>query len=104
MSISTQTRTAPAAGVKPKQPAPASAVQSGPTPRKENATSCQAWVAKAARQPMSLETLDLGPLGAEDVEVAVKHCGLCHSDVSDLKDDWGFSQGARHVSTRQPSL
>ena len=42
----------------------------------------KAWVAKAAKQPMVLETVDLGPLGAEDVEVAVEHCGLCHSDLS----------------------
>src|SRR5258706_6370460 len=52
----------------------------------------QAWVAKAAKQPMVLETVDLGPLGAEDVEVAVEHCGLCHSDLSVLNNDWGISQ------------
>ena len=51
-----------------------------------------AWIAKAANQPMVLETVDLGPLGAEDVEVAVEHCGLCHSDLSVLNNDWGFSQ------------
>ena len=39
-----------------------------------------AWVAKAAKLPVVLETVDLGPLGAEDVEVAVEHCGLCHFD------------------------
>jgi alcohol/geraniol dehydrogenase (NADP+) len=52
----------------------------------------QAWVAKAAKQPMVLETVDLGPLGAEDVEVAVENCGLCHSDLSVLNDEWGNSQ------------
>jgi len=52
----------------------------------------QAWVAKTAKQPMGLETVDLGPLGAEDVEVAVEHCGLCHSDLSVLNNDWGTSQ------------
>lgn len=41
---------------------------------------------------MTLETVDLGPLGAEDVEVAVEHCGLCHSDLSVLKNEWGNSQ------------
>jgi len=51
-----------------------------------------AWVAKAAKQPMVRETVDLGPLGAEDVEVAVEHCGVCHSDLSVLNNDWGFSQ------------
>ena len=52
----------------------------------------KAWVAKAAKQPMVLETVDLGPLGVEDVEVAVEHSGLCHSDLSALNNDWGNSQ------------
>jgi len=51
-----------------------------------------AWVTKGAKQPMVLESGDLGPLGAEDVEVAVEHCGLCHSDVSVLNNEWGISQ------------
>jgi uncharacterized zinc-type alcohol dehydrogenase-like protein len=52
----------------------------------------KAWIAKAAKQPMALETVDLGPLGAEDVEVAVEHCGLCHSDISVYNNEWGISQ------------
>jgi uncharacterized zinc-type alcohol dehydrogenase-like protein len=52
----------------------------------------KAWVAAAAKQPMTLETVDLGPLGSEDVEIAVEHCGLCHSDLSVLNNDWGISQ------------
>jgi alcohol/geraniol dehydrogenase (NADP+) len=55
-------------------------------------TKHQAWVAKAAKQPMALESVDFGPLGAEEVEVAVEYCGLCHSDVSILENDWGISQ------------
>jgi Alcohol dehydrogenase GroES-like domain len=52
----------------------------------------EAWIAKAPKQPMTLELVDLGPLGAEDVEIAVEHCGLCHSDLSILNNDWGISQ------------
>jgi len=52
----------------------------------------KAWVARAAKQPMALEIVDLGPLGAEEVEIAVEHCGLCHSDLSVLNNDWGISQ------------
>lgn len=54
--------------------------------------SYKAWVAKAAKQPMVLDTVDLGPLEAEAVEVAVEHCGLCHSDLSVLNNDWGNSR------------
>jgi uncharacterized zinc-type alcohol dehydrogenase-like protein len=52
----------------------------------------RAWVAKAAKQPLTLETVDLGPLGVEDVEIAVEHCGLCHSDLSVLTNEWGISR------------
>jgi alcohol/geraniol dehydrogenase (NADP+) len=51
-----------------------------------------AWVATGAKQKLIRQQIDLGPLGAEDVEVAVEHCGLCHSDLSMLNNDWGISQ------------
>src|SRR6516225_9215562 len=54
--------------------------------------SVKAWVAMAARQKMVLQDIDLGPLGIEEVEVAVEHCGICHSDVSVLNNEWGISQ------------
>jgi len=60
--------------------------------QREIPTTYKAWVARAAKQPMVLETLDRGLLGAEEVEVAVETCGLCHSDLSVLNNDWGTSQ------------
>jgi alcohol/geraniol dehydrogenase (NADP+) len=51
-----------------------------------------AWVAPAAKQKQVRQQIDLGGLEAEDVEVEVEHCGLCHSDVSMLHNDWGISQ------------
>jgi uncharacterized zinc-type alcohol dehydrogenase-like protein len=48
-----------------------------------------AWIANAARQPLVLDKIELGALAHEEVEVAVEHCGLCHSDLSVLKNDWG---------------
>jgi len=36
-----------------------------------SAGNAKAWVAKAAKAPMVLETVDLGPLGAEEVEVGM---------------------------------
>lgn len=32
-------------------------------------------------------SFDLGPLGQEEVEIAVDYCGLCHSDLSILNDE-----------------
>jgi D-arabinose 1-dehydrogenase-like Zn-dependent alcohol dehydrogenase len=59
-----------------------------------DAADYRAWVALAANQPMQRETVDLGPLGPEDVEVVVEHCGLCHSDLSVLNNEWGGSPTA----------
>jgi len=52
----------------------------------------EAWVAPTANQKFVRQKLDVGPLGPEEVEVAVEHCGLCHSDLSMLRNDWGMSQ------------
>lgn len=35
---------------------------------------------------------DPGPLGHDEVEIDVEHCGICHSDLSMLKNDWGMTQ------------
>ena len=51
-----------------------------------------AWVATAAKQELVRQQIDLGPLGDEEVEVRVEHCGLCHSDLSMLNNDWGWSR------------
>jgi uncharacterized zinc-type alcohol dehydrogenase-like protein len=34
---------------------------------------------------------DPGPLKADEVEVTVENSGLCHSDVSVINNEWGFS-------------
>ena len=60
--------------------------------QQKKSTQVKAWLAKAAKQPIVQESVDLEPLGTEDVEVAVEHCGLCHSDLSVLNNDWGISQ------------
>ncbi|WP_425615781.1 NAD(P)-dependent alcohol dehydrogenase [Anatilimnocola sp. NA78] len=50
-----------------------------------------AWVVPAVNQKLVRQQIDIGSLGAEEVEVAVEHCGLCHSDLSMKNNDWGFS-------------
>ena len=35
---------------------------------------------------------DPGPLGPNEVEIDVDYCGLCHSDLSMLNNDWGLTQ------------
>lgn len=54
-------------------------------------TRIQAYVAPAAKQKFAKQEIDLGPLAPEDVEIRVEHCGICHSDLSVLHNDWGIS-------------
>ena len=52
-------------------------------------SSITGWAAGAAGQPLKLATFDMGALGAEEVEVAVDYCGICHSDLSMINNEWG---------------
>ncbi len=33
-----------------------------------------------------------GELGANEVEIGISHCGVCHSDLHLISNDWGISQ------------
>jgi len=41
-----------------------------------------------------LEPFDYDPssLGRNDVEIDIEHCGICHSDLSMLDNEWGITQ------------
>ena len=49
------------------------------------------WAAAAAGKKLEPFEYEPGPLGPEEVEIAVEHCGLCHSDLSVIDNEWGFS-------------
>ena len=51
-----------------------------------------AYAAKTAKGPLEPFSFDPGELGSEEVEINVTHCGICHSDVSMLDNEWGMSQ------------
>ena len=34
---------------------------------------------------------DPGPLGGDEVEINVEYCGICHSDLSMIDNEWGLS-------------
>lgn len=54
-------------------------------------STIRAWAAPKAGAPLEAFSYDPGPLGAEEVEIAVEHCGVCHSDLSMRDNDWGFT-------------
>ena len=55
-------------------------------------TTINAWAASEAGAKLEPYTFDPGPLGADEVEVAVTSCGICHSDLSMLDNEWGMSK------------
>lgn len=50
-----------------------------------------AWAVTGPGKPLKPFEYDPGELGAEDVEVAVETCGVCHSDLSMIDNEWGLS-------------
>lgn len=52
-------------------------------------TPITGWLATAANKPLQWQTIDAGPLGDEEVEVKVDYCGVCHSDLSVIRNEWG---------------
>ena len=47
-----------------------------------------AMTATTALQPFAFERRDVGP---DDVLIAITHCGICHSDIHQARNEWGGS-------------
>jgi uncharacterized zinc-type alcohol dehydrogenase-like protein len=47
-----------------------------------------AMTAKAALTPFSFERREVGP---HDILITITHCGICHSDIHQARDEWGGS-------------
>ncbi len=52
----------------------------------------QGLAAHAAGAELLSFRYDPGRLGAYDVEISITHCGICHSDLHLIANDWGISQ------------
>jgi uncharacterized zinc-type alcohol dehydrogenase-like protein len=52
----------------------------------------QGLAAHAAGAELLPFKYDPGKLGLLDVEIAISHCGVCHSDLHLIANDWGISQ------------
>lgn len=50
-----------------------------------------AWAAHEAGGRLAPFEYDPGPLGGDEVEIEVESCGLCHSDLSMLDNEWGIT-------------
>jgi uncharacterized zinc-type alcohol dehydrogenase-like protein len=52
----------------------------------------QGLAAHAAGAELLPFRYDPGTLGAQEVEIGITHCGICHSDIHLISNDWGISQ------------
>ena len=51
-----------------------------------------AYAALNEKSKLAKFKYDLGPLGHNEVEIDVLYCGICHSDISMIENEWGMSQ------------
>jgi uncharacterized zinc-type alcohol dehydrogenase-like protein len=52
----------------------------------------QGLAAHAAGAELLPFRYDPGTLGLQEVEIGITHCGICHSDLHLISNDWGTSQ------------
>lgn len=52
----------------------------------------KSYAAKEAGGELEVYEYDPGELKPQDIEVQVDYCGICHSDLSMIDNEWGFSQ------------
>jgi uncharacterized zinc-type alcohol dehydrogenase-like protein len=55
-------------------------------------STVKALAAHSKGAPLEPFEFEMPELGAEEVEIAVEYCGICHSDLSMWNNDWGMTQ------------
>ena len=55
-------------------------------------TMIRSYAALQAGAPLQPFEYEAGELSRDHVEIDVKYCGICHSDLSVLDNEWGISQ------------
>lgn len=54
-------------------------------------TNTKAYAAQTKTSPLAPFAIDRREPGPNDVAIAIKFCGICHSDVHQVRDEWGGS-------------
>ena len=57
-----------------------------------NTTKINAYAANQSGGPLELFSYEVGELQPNEVEIDVLYCGICHSDLSMVDNDWGISK------------
>ena len=55
------------------------------------ATQAKAWGTSGADQPLKPMEIERRALRPNDVAIRITHCGICHSDLHQARNDWGGS-------------
>ncbi len=63
--------------------APAPAAQSDTT-----STSARSYAAKSATSPLAPHTIQRRTPTASDVAIEILFCGICHSDLHQVRNEW----------------
>ncbi|HZU54178.1 MAG TPA: NAD(P)-dependent alcohol dehydrogenase [Holophagaceae bacterium] len=54
-------------------------------------STVKAYAAASASAPLAPFTLERRAVGPHDVEIDIAYCGICHSDIHQVRDEWGGS-------------
>jgi len=52
----------------------------------------QAYAAKKPHDKLEYFEYDLGNIKPDEIEIDIEYCGICHSDLSMLDNDWGLTE------------
>jgi uncharacterized zinc-type alcohol dehydrogenase-like protein len=52
-------------------------------------TTARAYAATSASDPLAPTTVERRPVGPSDVLINIAYSGICHSDISTVRGDWG---------------
>jgi uncharacterized zinc-type alcohol dehydrogenase-like protein len=55
-------------------------------------TAIRAYAVQGPEGPFEPFKYEAGALGPDEVEIDVAACGICHSDLSMVRNEWGFSE------------
>ena len=51
----------------------------------------RAYAATKSNGPLEAFEFELGEIGSDEVDISVESCGICHSDLSMLKNEWNLT-------------
>jgi alcohol dehydrogenase (NADP+) len=54
-------------------------------------TATKAYAVQDATSPLAPFSIDRKEVGAHDVQIEILYCGVCHSDIHQVRNEWGNS-------------